>query len=484
MILWIGRMSPLGKQDMVEQELCCSSTGQGLLALHAHYLSLSPLELKVESHGFNSSILYMGLYTLALGEAFFRANLPPFGADQFDDNDILSSRNKSSYFNWLSFICTGGSIIGLIFIVWIENNRSWVEGFVVSANLMVLGILVLISGFKFYRNQIPSGSPLTRIMQVFVAAFRKRDLPLPQIGELHQGNSNEEMVGEELEHTMDFRFLDKAAISYGITSSKWSLCTVTQVEEAKIVLRMLPIFISTVFAYTPMHLLATFGLLQANTMRTTRLGTFTISPVSLIAIPYALQMVFIVVYDRLFVRLTKRITGYQTGITQLQRVGVGLMLLPLTMCIAAIIERERKRIAEEYDLIDSINTHLPMSITWLGPQYFGMVVIGVFTYIGLLEFFNSETSRGMKSMGSAMFSCVIGLSSLLSSVVVNVVKNASRDEDGGRNGWMEGNNLNKSYLDRFYWLVSVFSLVGSLSYLFWAHKYVYKRSRLTIFQNS
>ncbi|XP_042485030.1 protein NRT1/ PTR FAMILY 4.3-like [Macadamia integrifolia] len=461
--------------------------GQALLALHATFLSLSPLDCGIPEkyklvHGVNTSILHMGLYTLAFGEAFLRANLPPFGADQFDDTEIFSSRSKSSYFNWLSFICTGGSIIGLILVDWIQNHRGWVEAFVASATLMGLGLVVLTSGFRFYRNQIPSGSPLTRILQVFVAAFRKRKLPLPPIGGLHQNISSEEMMGEVLEHTMDFRFLDKAAISCGMTPSKWSLCTVTQVEEAKIVLRMLPIFISTVFAYIPMHLLVNFSLLQTNTMSSTRLGTFYDSPVSILAFLSALQMVFIVVYDQLLVPLAKMITGYQTGITRLQRVGVGFMVVPLAMCIAAMMERERKRIAEDYDLIDSKNAYLPMS-TWLGLQYFAIVIFGVFTYIGLLEFFNSETSRGMKSMGSAMFNCMIGLSSLLSSVLVNVLKNACRDGDDGRNGWMEGNNLNKTYLDRFYWLLSLFSLVGFLNYLYWANKYVYKRNRLTLFQN-
>ncbi|RWR88734.1 Proton-dependent oligopeptide transporter family [Cinnamomum micranthum f. kanehirae] len=45
----------------------------------------------------------------------------------------------------------------------------------------------------------------------------------------------------------------------------------------------------------------------------------------------------------------------------------------------------------------------------------------------------------------------------------------------GGMGWLEGNNLNKSYLDRYYLLISVTGCVGFLNYLYWARRYVYRQ---------
>jgi solute carrier family 15 (peptide/histidine transporter), member 3/4 len=56
--------------------------------------------------------------------------------------------------------------VGLIFIVWLENYKGWGTGLGLSAILILLGLLVFAAGLPFYRNQVPEGSPLTRILQV------------------------------------------------------------------------------------------------------------------------------------------------------------------------------------------------------------------------------------------------------------------------------------------------------------------------------
>ncbi|XP_043725940.1 protein NRT1/ PTR FAMILY 4.3-like [Telopea speciosissima] len=476
-----------------------------MLALQAYFPSLRPPNCDTSKqwsnceplHGHKAVILYIALYIMALGNGCFRANLPPFGAEQSsenDDDDQTSNsssslprwrRHKSSsYFNWLNLSTVAGNIISLIFIVWVQKNYGWAQGFALSAAVQLLGVLVLASGLLFYRNQMPRGSPLTRILQVLVAAFRKRKLGLPENEEeLHQERSNENVVDEMLSHTEGFKFLDKASISiFGGSNMKWALCSMNQVEETKIVLRMLPIFISAVLAYIPIPQLLAFTIQQSNTMDTTMLGklmknNINVSPVTLIAVPMVMQMVFLVIYDRLFVPFARKMTGYRTGITPLQRAGVGFMVVSLGTGTAALIEKRRKRIARQYGLI--MDDHqVPMSIMWLGPQYFSIMITDVFTYVGLLEFFNIEASRGMKSLGSAIFSCVLGLASFLGSVLVDVLNKATSSTGTNNIGWLGGNNLNKNYLDHFYWLLSILGLVGFFNYLYWAKSYVYKRNKL------
>ncbi|XP_077229004.1 protein NRT1/ PTR FAMILY 4.5-like isoform X2 [Tasmannia lanceolata] len=456
--------------------------GFSLLAIQAHLPSLKPQECnntlgKLSScnhvHGYNAAILYIAMYTIALGEGCLRANLASFGGDQFDDDDPIESGMKSSFFNWFTFSISVGSLTGLVLIVWIENNKGWDYGFALSAFVVLLGVIVLGSGFSFYRNQRPRCSPLTRIMQVFVAAFRKRKLVLPENEEdLHKELVKEEMVSEEvLPHTKGFKCLDKASVFHGNTGSR-SLCTVTQVEETKVVLRMLPIFICAVFGYMPIPQLLLFTVQQGSTMNI-KLGNIHISPATLLVIPMIFQMILLVAYDQLFVPFARRITGFKTGITHLQRIGVGFISTSVATCVAAVIERKRKKIAEEHGLLES-GTGVPMSVLWLGVQFLVMGITDVSTFVGLLEFFNSESSRGMKSLGTAIFWCIVGLAALMGSVLVHMVNRATKHGEGGI-GWLEGNNLNKNYLDRYYWLLSVLGLVGFLNYLYWARRYVYRQ---------
>ncbi|XP_028556315.1 protein NRT1/ PTR FAMILY 4.6 isoform X2 [Dendrobium catenatum] len=443
--------------------------GLASLALQAHLPSLQPPKCDTVNEwnsckkmsNLDASILYLSLYTVALGEGCLRSSMASFGGDQFDENGPIESQQKSSFFNWYTFDISLGGLLGLIFIVWIENNKGWDYGFGVSALVILFGLVSVASGFSFYRIQRPRGSPLTRLLQVIVAAFKKRKLSLPEnTDDLHQLDIKEETFGMEvLSHTS------------GLDAGAWSLSTVSQVEETKIIIRMLPIFLSSLSCYLCVPLLLTFTVQQGNTMNT-KLGKIHFSPASLMIIPQTFQIIFLVLYDTLFVPFARKFTGYRNGITQLQRISVGFISISFAMCVAALVERKRKRVAELNGLIDS-STEVPISVFWLGAQLFFIGISDVTSFVGLLEFFVEEASMGMKSMGTAIFYCLIGLSSLLATFVVEVVNKATRNGEEGM-GWLDGNNLNKSHLDNFYWLLSIIGFMGLINYLYWAKKYVYR----------
>lgn len=145
-----------------------------MLALQAHLPSLQPpacntsgkLEDCQQVYGFKLALLYIGSYAVALGKGCARACLASLGVDQFDSEDPVESRLQSSFFTWFTFGIAVGGFTGLIFIVWLQRTRGWDYGFGVAALVVLIGFLVLASGFPLYRNHIPEGSPLTRILQV------------------------------------------------------------------------------------------------------------------------------------------------------------------------------------------------------------------------------------------------------------------------------------------------------------------------------
>lgn len=271
------------------------------------------------------------------------------------------------------------------------------------------------------------------------------------------------------------RFLDRAAVIRRSDDASttmpqgegpWSLCTVTQVEETKILIRMLPIIFSTVFMNTCLAQLQTFSIQQSTTMDTDFFG-FKIPGPSIPIIPLLFMFILIPIYDRIFVPMARKFTGIPTGIRHLQRIAVGLVLSAISMAIAGVVETRRKSIAIQHNMVDS-TAPLPMSVFWLGFQYGIFGAADMFTVIGLLEFFYAESSAGMKSLGTAISWCSIAFGYFLSSVVVEVVNKVS-------GGWLASNNLNRDKLNYFYWLLSVLSVVNLGIYVMCASWYKYKK---------
>ncbi|KAF8765310.1 hypothetical protein HU200_008683 [Digitaria exilis] len=459
--------------------------GYILLAVQAHVPSLhqpscisGQQTTTCESvHGSNLSLLLLGLYLIPIGRGAARACLLALGGEQFDLSDPVEQKQEASFFNWYTFAVSTGGFVGLVFVVWVENSKGWDIGFLVCALCVFLGMLIWIAGFPLYRNQVPTGSPITRILQVLVASFKKRKVKLPEnLIELKQIHQDEGSGVEILRRTEGLHFLDKAAVDTG-KAGAWSLCSISEVEETKIILRMVPIFLSAVLGYIPVPLILNFTVQQGNTMET-RLGAIHIAPATLFVIPTVFQMVILVIYDRFIVPFLRRITGYVGGVTQLQRIGIGFLSATIATGIAALVEIKRRKVAEEHGLMDA-TTGIPISVFWLTVQFFLLGIVDVTSFVGLLEFFYSEASTGMKSMGSSIFYCILGVSAWLGSFLIQLANRVTRHSDG-TGGWLDGTNLNRGKLDRFYGLLAVLELVSLFIYIFFARSYVYRNDQKVV----
>lgn len=263
-------------------------------------------------------------------------------------------------------------------------------------------------------------------------------------------------------------FLDKAAVisSTEEFSDPWRLCTVTQVEELKIIIRMLPIWATGIIFFS---VLAQFSstFLEQGRMMDKLVGSIAIPPASLASFDAVSVIIWVPVYDRVLIPAARRFTGNERGFSELQRFGIGLFFSVLVMATAALVETKRLAIARAYGLIDQ-KLEVPMCILWQVPQYFLVGASVVFACVGQSEFFYNEAPESMRSLCSALGLLTVSLGSYLSSFIVTMVSYfTTRD---GKPGWIP-DNLNEGHLDRFFWLIAVLSSLNLAVFIYCAKRY-------------
>ncbi|XP_049398896.1 protein NRT1/ PTR FAMILY 8.2-like [Solanum stenotomum] len=447
---------------------CIYFMGMILLTLSASIDSLRPPQCTkrpcTPSTNAQTSFLYGALYLIALGTGGIKPCVSTFGADQFDELDKKESQKKYAFFNWFFFAINMGALLGITLLVYVQQEKGWTWGFGVPTIAMFTSIVVLIVGFKKYRYKKPMGSVFTRFVQVIVVSIRNhfRGVVVVNESELYEMKTKESDIfgARKLPHTKQYRFLDKAAVVTDpeiITNNKWKLCTITQVEEFKSFIRILPIWASTIALSISFAQLSTFFLTQANIMGR-KLGPHFTIPAGSIPVFTALNGLLLVpIYEKFVVPYLRSKTGHQRGITSLQRIGVGLFVSIFALMSAALVEKMRRTHSDPKGL----------TVFWLFPQFFLVGTAEVFSYVGQLEFFYDEATDGTRSISSALFLSEIGIGSWLSSAIVKIIESAS---GGVEEGWIR-NNLNNSKLDYFYWILTGINGVNFLVYLIVAWRY-------------
>lgn len=273
------------------------------------------------------------------------------------------------------------------------------------------------------------------------------------------------------------RFLDKAAIiedkeslpSVGKKQSPWRLCTVTEVEELKLVLNMFPIWLASLTFGLCIAQTSTFFIKQSTTMNRKIIKDFSIPSASIYSLSAIGMIISVTIYEKILVRLLRRATGTERGMKILQRIGFGMIFSVLSMSTAALVERRRLRFVEK-ELIAGKGT-VSMSVLWLAPQYLILGFGDGFTLVGLQEYFYDQVPDSMRSLGIAFYLSVIGVGSFFSSFMITVLDYATEKRDG-RSWFMK--DLNDSRLDNFYWLLAAMSALNLCVFVFLAKRYSYK----------
>ncbi|PHU05354.1 Protein NRT1/ PTR FAMILY 5.7 [Capsicum chinense] len=426
-------------------------------------------------------IFFLAIYLISIGTGGHKPSLESFGADQFDDENPKERRKKMSFFNWWNFGLCCGLLLGVTLIVYVQEHVSWAMADVILTVVMASSIAIFYAGRPFYRYRKTTGSPFIPMLNVLVAAIRKRNLQLPSNpSHLHDVPKSETTQRRLLGHTKRLKFLDKAAIldvtqdSIEQQQNPWKLATVTKVEELKLIINMIPIWLTTLPFGICVAQAATFFIKQGVTMNRKIIHNFEIPPASIYALTSVGMIIAVTIYDKILVPFLRRTTGNERGISILQRIGIGMIFSISTMVVAALVERKRLNVVHKNPLEGSAS----MSVFWLAPQFLILGIGDGFSLVGLQEYFYDQVPDSMRSLGIALYLSVIGAANFISSLLITIVDHIT--EESGKS-WF-GKDLNSSRLDYFYWLLAIITAVNLCVYVFVARSYTYKNvdSRTTM----
>lgn len=155
-------------------------------------------------------MFYLSIYLIAFGNGGYQPMIATFGPYQFDEMDPSENSSKVTFFSYFYIALNVGSLFSNTILVYYEDSGQWVIGFWTSTGAAVIALIFFLLGTPRYRHFKPSGNPLTRIAQVFVAVARKWKVNVPENEALLY-----ELVGKEsaiagsrkISHSNGFRFV-------------------------------------------------------------------------------------------------------------------------------------------------------------------------------------------------------------------------------------------------------------------------------------
>lgn len=248
------------------------------------------------------------------------------------------------------------------------------------------------------------------------------------------------------------------------------LCSVTQVEETKLMLKMIPILIATFVPSTMIAQVNTLFIKQGTTLERKIGNKFEIPPASLAGFVTISMLVSVVLYDRFLVKMVRKWTKNPRGITLLQRMGIGMVLHIIIMVVASLTERYRLHVAASQNNITNNSNHVPLSIFVILPQFVLMGTADAFLEVAKIEFFYDQAPESMKSLGTSYSMTGLGAGNFISSFLLSTVSGITRNRG---HEWIQ-NDLNVSRLDYYYAFFAVLNILNFVFFLVMTKLYVYK----------
>lgn len=453
------------------------------------------------------TLLFVGLYTVALATGGIKPNVSAFGADQFDSSNPAHVKQKGSFFSWFYLTVNLGSLLASSAVVYIQENVSWKVGFLVPTCAMGAALLFFILGSGRYRHAArPPGaqSPITRALAVVTSATLARldevlccrrrvrrtlssggglvstyegpaTPPASPLADADAAAASPLADGASGEVPRLQRWLRLATHDYGGTFTE------LQVEEVAMVVALLPVMCTSV-VYWLVYAQMGSVFVQQGAQMDRRLGSILLPAASMTTCDTLAVVLLIPLLDAVIRWRAK--TG-RPKLMPLQRTGAGHLCAVAAMLTAAALEHFRLDAAWKGQLVspedaDGATDVVAISILWQAPQYILIGASEVLAAIAQLEFFYSSSPESMRSCAMALQLAANAAGGFLASGLLSSV--ASITERLGTPWFTQ--DLNDGRLDLFFLLLAGLMFVDFLAFTLVASRKVYARATLAQAQAS
>ncbi|XP_050259957.1 protein NRT1/ PTR FAMILY 1.2-like [Quercus robur] len=287
------------------------------------------------------ALFFSAFVLMSVGAGGIRPCSLAVGADKF--NQLI----LQTFFNWYYDSVGISVMLAATVMVCIQNAKGWVVGFGIPVVLMLFSSTMFFLGSPLYIKMKAKSSLLTGFAQVIVATWRNRHLSLPE-PPLESDGWYHHKASKLTAPTDNMRFLNKACIignplkdldSDGLAMDPWSLCTITQVEELKALIKVLPIWSTGIPVAVTLNE-HSFGVLQAKIMdRRFFLSKFKIPPASFSVFGILSMTATVVFYVQVLVPFLSKFTKRKRGLSLRERMGIGIAISCLATAVSAIVKR-------------------------------------------------------------------------------------------------------------------------------------------------
>ena len=141
---------------------------------------------------------------ISVGIGGIKSSVSGLGTDQFDQKDEKEKAQMAHFFDRFYFVISSGTLLAVTVFVYIQDQVGRSLAYGICSASMTVALFVFLLGTKRYRYKKPLGTPIFQIIQVLVAAVRKRKAVFPSNASLlYEATSRE----SRLYHTDKFRYV-------------------------------------------------------------------------------------------------------------------------------------------------------------------------------------------------------------------------------------------------------------------------------------
>ncbi len=265
-----------------------------------------------------TAVIFLAMYTIALGAGGIKPNVSTMGADQFDPKYPQDKKESQQFFSYFYWSINLGALLAYSLVAYVcqyglpfLGGEPWgfFVGYLIPTIMMTFGVAVFVSGSSKYKKVRPSGSMLN----------------------IAGGILYEALVTRYSDHSPTGFILDKAKEEHGGSFSS------NDVDGVKFVAKLAP-FLGVMIPYWGIYgQTKTAFQIQGCQMQST-IGDFQL-PISamnmfnnvaiLILVPFTDQVLYPYLKDR------------GTNLSMLRKIGWGFLFATLAMVVAALIELYR-----------------------------------------------------------------------------------------------------------------------------------------------